>query len=732
MARTRYGARRRPVEERTDPLDTFGGLLADFAKEMSPVVNIYRAGLFEDEYPIAPFATPRDRMLSLLEEPEYQRYIDNVASSGMGATTKATKAAKPVKRKKLGGKFQDVPVFDPNQYIGKKVAPIEADLTAGSRYFSGIDSSKVADEPLLGGPEYVVQEGRIAEFDALPAETKRRIAEARTGSGLFSEYPQKPVESIWASKVNDLVKAEGKKADLITVHAMKPDSHQSNQSIMNATLKQLASYVKDKRLSDDQITKLDDLIKANVPEFPGLRSPDVFDVTDQMSFDKRAKILKTLQQAKATDAGSPASKIVRDTLSSEFAGTQRHQPLLALKPYRDAAGKMIPLEMGRDIPGTHPSYTKAFAGEVVGRFAAPNKPESLYPEYYARRRGEGMAEKDINFSFASRDFPLQEITPQVAAQMRSAPYEYIQSPRQVRLATDAGLGNWRVMSGRQTKGSTDFNRELSLSPASATLTKYDNSDLTKMIKRGEMTLYALGDDGKIGFGIKRGTNYNKEYPVSNPIFSDDDTAIVSVFNNEKGARGVAGPGTMLEALRQGGNVLDAFAVPTEKNPRGFLPDTYEKFGFEVVERVPFSSEFYTKQQIADLVDYWESTGWDKSTGFPDIVIMKYTGAPDVRQNPIRTFFEQGEISPARAIGGFDTSAAESFIVESGKPSTRIRTRSNNRQNDRGAMGRSDAPAPVGRFSGLLSEISALSPQDAFNLNLPPSDVSSLRSLLFGP
>ena len=102
MARTRYGARRRPVEERTDPLDTFGGLLADFAKEMSPVVNIYRAGLFEDDYPTTPFATPRDRVLSLLEEPEYQRYIDNVASAPMGATTKvskaAGKAAKPVKR----------------------------------------------------------------------------------------------------------------------------------------------------------------------------------------------------------------------------------------------------------------------------------------------------------------------------------------------------------------------------------------------------------------------------------------------------------------------------------------------------------------------------------------------------------------------------------------------------------------------------------------------------------
>jgi len=97
MTPQRYGSRRRAVEERVDPLDTFGGLLADIAAEMSPVVNMYRAGLFEDEYPTTPFATPRDRMLSLLEDPEYQRYVDNIASAGMGATTKVAKAMNPAK-----------------------------------------------------------------------------------------------------------------------------------------------------------------------------------------------------------------------------------------------------------------------------------------------------------------------------------------------------------------------------------------------------------------------------------------------------------------------------------------------------------------------------------------------------------------------------------------------------------------------------------------------------------
>lgn len=108
MRPQRYGSRRRAVEERVDPLETLGGLLADIAAETSPLVNMYRASLFEDEYPTTPFATPRDRMLSLLEEPEYQRYVDNVASAGMGATTKAVKTAGKAKTAKQKPDFYAV------------------------------------------------------------------------------------------------------------------------------------------------------------------------------------------------------------------------------------------------------------------------------------------------------------------------------------------------------------------------------------------------------------------------------------------------------------------------------------------------------------------------------------------------------------------------------------------------------------------------------------------------
>jgi len=742
MTPRRYGSRGSTIATNEDYGKRFRNFI-DAITMFSPLQPAAKSLLYEEDYPVAPFATPRDRLANLLEEPEFEQSLTEAGMAGQGLPTAAIGSVSK-KLPKLGGKFSEVPIFNPSEHVGKTIAPIEADLTAGSRYFTGIGSSKIdAPEPLLGGPEYVVQEGRVAQ--TVDPQKRARIAEAQTRDLPVPTFmqemgqPRKPAEAIWAARKNDLVGGQGKQADYITVHAMNPESHQSNQSVMNATLKQLAAYVRDNRLTAKQVKDLDDLIQKKVPEFPGLQDPDVFKITDQLSFDKRAEILKTLQSAKATDAGSPAAKIVRETLSNEFAGAQRHQPMLVMKPYRDADGNLIPLEMGKDVLGEHPSYTKTFAGEVVGRFAAPVKSETLYPEFYGSRRAAGMPERDINYVFGSRDYPLQMITPKIASSIRSQPFEFIQSPRQVRLATDAGLGNWRVMSGKQTKGAADFNRELTLSPASSTLTRYDGQngrmtmkDLNKMIRSGRMSLYSLGENGKIGFGLKRETNYNNEYGLKNPLFTNDDVAIVSVFNNEKGGRGVAGPGTMLEALRQGGNVLDAFSVPTAKNPNGFLPDTYERFGFEVVERIPFNKEFYTKQEVDDLVDYWKSTGWDESQGMPEIVVMKYTGDPDVRQNPVRTFFEQGRIGSAGRIANIDRSASSSLAGRARRATESIPTRADNRLDDPGPVGRSDTPASRGRFSGLLNEIASLNPTDAFNLDIPTSDISSLRSLLFDP
>jgi len=168
MRPQRYGSRRRAVEERVDPLDTFGGLLADIAAEMSPVVNMYRAGLFEDEYPTTPFATPRDRMLSLLEEPEYQRYVDNIASAGMGATTKVGRVAKalPAPRTKAEAAARDV-----------------LEMRAAGK------AEKVTDEMMAAAdPQY------LFENTPLPMDEASRMARARemgfdTGTPLYHGTP---------------------------------------------------------------------------------------------------------------------------------------------------------------------------------------------------------------------------------------------------------------------------------------------------------------------------------------------------------------------------------------------------------------------------------------------------------------------------------------------------------------------------------------------------------------
>lgn len=116
-------------------------------------------------------------------------------------------------------------------------------------------------------------------------------------------------------------------------------------------------------------------------------------------------------------------------------------------------------------------------------------------------------------------------------------------------------------------------------------------------------------------------------------------------------------------------------------------------------------------------------------GEPDIVIMKYTGDPDVRSNPVREFFEQGQLNSFRAVEQFHPSAAEGFIVESGRTDSRIRSRTNNRPDDPRSLEGRNPPASRGRFPALLDEIINLSNQDVYNLGLDKYDVKALRNKL---
>ena len=743
MTPRRYGSRRSPIATN----DVYGRRFREFVDSLtflSPMRPVAESLLYSEDYPVAPFATPRDRFDNLMEEPEYQSLLTEAGMSGQGLPTAAVGSVKFNKLRPYmqTQRYEDLPIFDPAEHAGKKIASIEADLTAGSRMYKGVDGSTIPEaEPMLGGPEFVIQRKTTTPFANLDPETQRRVAEARTKDGLFSEYPQPDVQAIWASRTDDLLKGDRKQADLVAVLGMMQDSHASNQSMVNATLKTLIQYAKDKRISKKDIKGLDKIIQQTVPEFPGIESPNAFDVTNQMSFEQRKAVMNALRKPAAEALGSPVEKIIRENLSDEFAGTSRQQPLLALNVYRDAAGNPIQMNMGQGDLGTHPSYDRAFAGEVVGRFAAPTATESLFPTFFKQGRASGQEERGIRRGI-QLGAAMEEITPDM--NIRTTPYENIKTPRQAQLATDAGLSRFHVMDRANAAGVVPFLRELRLSPAAPTLTQYSREQMNDMLKTGQMTLYGLGKGpekgqlySNIGFGLKRGEDYagelnSKQYRqgFDSNIFSSDDVAIVSVFNNEPGARGIAGPGTMLEAIRQGGNVLDAFAVKTKANPTGLLPQIYRRFGFEVVAEQPFNKKYFTTKQIEDMVAYWRRLGWKPSDGMPSRVIMKYTGDPNVRQNPVREFFEQGEIRTSRGTNQFDSSSAESFIVDSGGSSGRVGSRPSNQRNDQGGMGRNNTLASRGRYPALLEEITTLQQPDAINLGLQMDDISRLKSLLF--
>jgi len=130
-----------------------------------------------------------------------------------------------------------------------------------------------------------------------------------------------------------------------------------------------------------------------------------------------------------------------------------------------------------------------------------------------------------------------------------------------------------------------------------------------------------------------------------PGLSQDEVGLSAVVSNEMGAKGVASPAILGKAIEEGVTVLDAFAVPSERFPQGFLPSTYENYGFGEVTRIPFSKEFYIQDRgqdaFDDLIRQWRSEGWDESKGFPDVVLMKWSGTDADRANAGTKVFEPG-------------------------------------------------------------------------------------------
>tara|TARA_R110002049_G_scaffold4137_1_gene29684 strand:- start:63 stop:1166 length:1104 start_codon:yes stop_codon:yes gene_type:complete len=361
----------------------------------------------------------------------------------------------------------------------------------------------------------------------------------------------------------------------------------------------------------------------------------------------------------------------------------------------------------------------------------------MFPDFFAKAEAEGKQNVRRAFDLA---LPVEELNAEKIANIRKVATQTIESPKQAALTADLLTGNWRSSKTPKNKGGvspTEFVQNLKSSDASSTLTMMELPEVQQKVRSGNFDLFQLGD-GQVYFGLEKKYNYNDVYNLPNnetyvkspdgPELSDNEIALVSVINNEIGAKGV-GKATVLKAIEEGATTLDAFAVPSAKYSDGFLPRFYASFGFQEVGRIDFDPSFYSQQQIADLEDYWRSTGWDDSQGFPKIAIMKWVGDDGLRANATKRFVEEGRFNARAGVNGLFP-AAESVIRTGDGPRSAVAQG----QRAGGDPGRNPGGSGVGarplapdRLAAVARELLTLPDPAVQNLGIDPSRLTQVRN-----
>jgi hypothetical protein len=613
---------------------------------------------------------------------------------------------KPTKYKSWG----DVPTINPQDLVGKRVFPIFADLTKAGSAFTGIDASQLAaPEQLYGGPGYPL----------LPESQKKGLAWAVEGKGRGS------------AKIR-------KDADYVVVSAMMPYSHQSNASFSNALMKNMDAYVRDKRLAPEALGQIDDMIRRpteqadlqGLQDFPGFAHPEAENFLRGITFEQRKRISNVLASKEAQNLGAPnIDKITRETLDPEFSGVpSRHGMFLLEIPKGTEDQQLVNLKEA-GLP-EHPSYQYGIKGRIVGKFHHPVAPEILFKDWFdkANEEAKGKEKSNIRRAF-DLAMPVTTVTQEVADMLPRHPRD-IQSGRAARLALNAFNDQWMHTDDAVNKGglgAADFSQALKNSDFSSTLSQYSADDINKMKKDKNFTGYKL-KDGEIYFGLKRNTNYADDYGFEHPELTPNETALVSVVNNEPGAKGVGGAPVVLKAIQEGATALDCYAVPSQKHPKGFLPSFYSHFGFKELGRIPFDPQYVTQAQFDDMKHQWRKSGWDESMGLPSLVVMKWDGKDEDRSDAVRRFVSQSSESVGPQSGGRDVQGT-SRTLKQGARSASGRSRVSGQSDtsgDRGAVRTDRNARPADRFTRTLSEVSSLSPEEARHFGLDPAEVEALR------
>ena len=718
--------------------------LSEFRKDITPVEGPLRSGARStQEY---------NRMMGLLDEGDYpgaaaagiwsgleavDAWLSSLGVVGAGVSTpiKATRVIKNLTKLNKGPNkpvlsllpheipkyVGNIPDIKPGMLKDKKVFPIHADLTDGGLAYTGIDSAKLEQGvPLHGGKKY-------------PS-----LDHARSGN------------VVWAVQGGeDQLLKKAQNSDYAVVVAMSHDAHKSNTSVNMSALGTVQAYIREGRIKRSNIERINKLVKTptgkikpavkkDLANFPGIESElnVLKDYFQNVSFDARKRILTQLSTPGATGMGVPnMSRILRKVEDPDTYGSNLGDALLVLELDK---GKNNLVELGVH-PGTreHPSYKYGVKGKVIGKFPAPTAYQSVFPDFANPKLAEGRRFDNVIRSSTMSDFN-QLLSSDVLKNIQFTPLKHIESPRQAALTLEAARGEWISSGVTKTGGGispVDFENALKNSDASSTLTPYTKEEIKKGAKDGSFQVFQLGrakfdskgsgqgGTSQVFFGIKE-TDYNADYGFTHPDLGPNERAIVGVVNNEPGAKGVAAPGVMGKAIQEGATALDAFAVPSKKYPRGFLPKVYNDYGFVELGRVPFEEKYYSATQLNDLKEYWRSTGWDESLGMPEMVIMKWKGDDAIRSDAIRLINENSSLKP----GGQTTGISETAETYSGQPTGPAHggppgtSPGNNPGGNRGGIRNSNAPHSGDRYRNVLSELSLLSPNQLQNLGLTPESL----------
>jgi hypothetical protein len=118
------------------------------------------------------------------------------------------------------------------------------------------------------------------------------------------------------------------------------------------------------------------------------------------------------------------------------------------------------------------------------------------------------------------------------------------------------------------------------------------------------------------------------------------------FMNNSARRGMT-PAVLKDASQRGATTLDAWAVKSDRFPKGLLPELYGREGWRVVETKPYDLSYGPPSE--ELKAAWRKQGWRDGDPLPDVVYMR----PPALRDPagLSGDTSAGATATARSAGG---------------------------------------------------------------------------------